>query len=155
MASRKRRENETQEDYRANLKKEEAENKHILRRGFLIANNSKYGAYKKKDKTIPTHYVFKCLIDILRADNGGCEIVYYEDFKRCESAISKLIGLDYFKDDPNNIDGCFWMMGAAEESERKAYFDKDEESCEAISDVLNNIFEREPFTNPDVGDRES
>ena len=160
MASRKRRDDESQEDYRANLKAEgKAEKEKVhngkVRKGFVVHN--KATPYKKnkhvKEKTTPAHFVFKHLIDVLRTDNGGCETVYYEDFKRCEYAINCLLALGYFKDDPGDIDGSYWMMGAAEESEREAYFDKDKDSHTAISDVLNDIFER--IDSSDVGDRES
>ena len=155
MASRKRREDETQEEYRANLKTEAAEEKGKvhngkMRRGFTVHN--KATPYKKhvKEKTTPAHHVFKYLIDILRADNGGgSSTIYYEDYKRAEPAINKLMELGYFKDNPSDLKSSFWIMSAGETTEREEYFDKDLESYTIISDVLETIFNR--VDNPEDG----
>lgn len=90
-----------------------------------------------------TQLVFDNLIEVLEADNGGPFEVTPQDFMDAKDPIDTLIRAGYFLEPaPDALDASFWQCAAGEESKAKEFFGRERRAYEALSGVLNRIFER-------------
>lgn len=87
--------------------------------------------------------IFDKLMDVMTEDNGFQFEVTPEHRARAITPIFQLQLAGYFADDPNDLDGSFWMMGAGEYSEAPEYFSRAPEAFDQLSAVLNDIFNGE------------
>jgi hypothetical protein len=87
--------------------------------------------------------VFDRLMAVMEEDNGFR--FDYSEQHRLEATqpIAELQAAGYFADDPDDLDGSFWMAGAGEYMEAPEFFAKALPAFDKLSDVLNRIFNGE------------
>lgn len=85
--------------------------------------------------------VFNELLEIMSSDSNFKFDAPPEHTSLAIPVIESLTEGGYFRDNPNDLEGSYWMAAAGEELEAKEFFKSKAEDYEKLSLILNSVFE--------------
>lgn len=115
------------------------EDRDEIRRMQRVALEASNCLHSNEDRK--PHWVFNHLVRLLELDTCVRFYPTESDIAAACRPIEQLQTAGFFTDDPNNLDGSFWMAAAGEESERERFFSRARVAFKELDAVLITIFE--------------